>query len=275
MQRIIVVIPTFYTDTNDVRYHLALETCRTIATEGLEGIVVDASPSPQIRQALEDAGTIGSKKHVRVVEQISAGRKGTALREGILLADKSLNDDQEEDDQYVVSAFLAFQEPEKVDMVRHWKHLVSVMEEQQADICVPARTDASFRSTYPIEQYHSEQFANLYLNTLAIKTSSKFPDIDWTMGPIILRASMARHWSAYHGDLWDMQLIPMIRAQRWHGAKVLSEPVEYLHPASMKEEEEGVPLWSEKRLMQLNFLFEHVGKALQESAADYHSATEK
>jgi len=39
--------------------------------------------------------------------------------------------------------------------------------------------------------------------------------------------------------------------------------VEYTHPVSMKEEEEGGAKWSEKRLEQLSFLFEHVGGALK------------
>ena len=39
----------------------------------------------------------------------------------------------------------------------------------------------------------------------------------------------------------------------------------YEHPPLMKEEEEGVPKWSEKRLEQLNFLFRYVGDALRET----------
>ena len=34
----------------------------------------------------------------------------------------------------------------------------------------------------------------------------------------------------------------------------------------MKKEEEGVALWSEKRLMQLNFLWKHVAVALKEDS---------
>ena len=40
----------------------------------------------------------------------------------------------------------------------------------------------------------------------------------------------------------------------------------YSHPSLMKREEEGLPSWSEKRLLQLNFLFKHVGAALKEDA---------
>ena len=41
--------------------------------------------------------------------------------------------------------------------------------------------------------------------------------------------------------------------------------VNYSHPAAMKREEENVPGWSEKRLLQLNFLFKHVAAALKEA----------
>ena len=41
----------------------------------------------------------------------------------------------------------------------------------------------------------------------------------------------------------------------------------YSHPAAMKKEEEAVPLWSEKRLMQCNFLWKHVAGALKEERA--------
>ena len=50
-------------------------------------------------------------------------------------------------------------------------------------------------------------------------------------------------------------------------ARVEALEVAYAHPPKMKAEEEGVPLWSEKRLLQLNFLFKHVGGALKEEQA--------
>ena len=39
--------------------------------------------------------------------------------------------------------------------------------------------------------------------------------------------------------------------------------VGYAHPPLMRREEEGRPAWSEKRLLQLNFLFDKVGGALK------------
>jgi hypothetical protein len=41
----------------------------------------------------------------------------------------------------------------------------------------------------------------------------------------------------------------------------------YRHPESMKEQEEGNPIFNEKRLHQLNFLSDTVGKRMRDVAA--------
>lgn len=148
-------------------------------------------------------------------------------------------------------------------MIAHWQAIADRLTTQGADICVPRRSAASFPATYPVEQYHAERFANLHLDALA--QAVDFPSVDWTMGPLAFQASFAKHWAAYEGDLWDMQLVPMVRAQRWHGAAVISYEFDYQHPVRMKDQEAGDPTWSEKRLFQLQFLFAHVGKALKET----------
>jgi hypothetical protein len=104
-------------------------------------------------------------------------------------------------------------------------------------------------------------------------------------------------------QLWDAQIVPFVRAARWHGATVTTLELDYSHPTTMKTEEEGVSQWGEKRLLQvchapppratatrparsfvaplgvprdhvlilpvcwqLNFLFKHVAGALREPA---------
>lgn len=251
--RIVVVIPTFYANTHDLRYRLALETCAEIAQHGLMAIVVDASPTDHIKEEMKMKGTLAGREHVRVLAQSYKGRKGAALREGIAHAVQDLGEE---------GGIIAFQEPEKVNMIKHWESIVRLLD--TADICVPKRSDSSFRATYPIEQFHSETFANLYLDSLGQQVG--FPSIDWTMGPIAFKSSLAQHWAAYEGDLWDMQLVPMVRAQRWYGATVVVHEFDFQHPPSMKDDESGDAKWSEKRLYQLNFLFEHVGNALKETS---------
>ena len=65
---------------------------------------------------------------------------------------------------------------------------------------MPRRADAAFHKSYPIEQYHQENFANLYLNTLGV--AAGLPDhIDWTFGPVGFRASAATHWLQFEGEV--------------------------------------------------------------------------
>lgn len=251
--RIILVIPTFYSDKDDIRYGLALESCEEIARNGLEAIMVDASPDESVRDAIVQHGTDShGQPCVTVVPQTFKGKKGAALREGISLAVDRMQKDV---------GMIAFQEPEKVDMIAHWREVATILIEG-ADVCVAKRSETSFQTSYPIEQYHSETFANMYLDSLARKVN--FPSVDWTMGPIAFKSSAAQPWLDYEGYLWDMQLVPLVMAQRLHGAKVASYEFDYQHPRSMKEEESGDPKWSEKRLFQLNFLFDKVGKVLTE-----------
>ena len=70
----------------------------------------------------------------------------------------------------------------------------------------------------------------------------------------------------FEGELWDAQIVPMVRAARWHGAVVASREVAFSGAAAMRAEEEGVPKWGDKRLDQTNFLFEAIGAALKEPA---------
>lgn len=251
-----VVAPTFYPNMEDPRYSIALDLCKEAARLELSLLLVDASPDENIRQSLAQAG----QPFVQVVQQQSPGKKGVALREGIVKAVHTLKESHQNDD---VATFIAFQEPEKVDMLRHWKAVVDHMVATNSDVCVPARSEHSFQSSYPLEQYHSESFANAHLNALARRV--QFPAIDWTAGPMALHTRVAHHWISYTTgpQIWDAQIVPLVRSQRWHAARVTSLEVDFFLPAVMKEMEEGSPEWNEKRLLQLNLLFELVGGALK------------
>ena len=261
----IVVAPTFYTDRSDDRFTIALDLCRQAAKLQIRLILVDDSPDhDQVRTDLERAGRDATEKaFVQVQKQRQTGKKGVALREGIAAALDELSSAGNVERQGVI----CFQEPEKIDMLRHWESIISHMHSTNSDICVPRRSHASFQSSYPIEQYHSESFANLHLDSLARQVG--FPSIDWTAGPIALSTTKAPHWLEYNGEIWDAQIVPMVVAQRWHGCSVSSLEVDFILPAAMKQQEEGSPKWGEKRLLQLNLLFEIVGKALKETEKPY------
>ncbi|MGK3743510.1 MAG: hypothetical protein ACI90V_010368 [Bacillariaceae sp.] len=220
LPRLIVVAPTYYNDTNDIRYRLGLESCQQAAEHKIELVLVDASPSQTIRDGLEEAGC----GFVRVIPQTSKGKKGAALREGIakaLLLLKRNNDDNDDDDDCKngITAVIGFQELEKVDMIRHWKSIARNLLIKSSDIVVTRRDNEIFRKSYPIEQYHSEQFANMFLDSLASKIG--LPSIDWTAGPVAFKASIAHQWLSYKGEVWDAQLVPIIEAFL-EGAKISS-----------------------------------------------------
>jgi hypothetical protein len=246
---LIVVAPTFYARHDEIRYLVAIEACRNAAKHQIQMILVDASSNSEIREGLEQAGG----GYVQVVRQTALGRKGAALREAIQLAYKQANE----------QSVIAFQELEKSDMFRHWLPLVQHMNKTGADVTIPRRADNSFRSDYPIEQYHCESFANSLLNSMGADIG--LAAIDWTIGPAAFRYNQAHHWINFDGELWDAQLIPLVNAHL-AGAMVTSLEIDYRHPKIMKEEEEGVAKWNEKRLMQLNFLKDTVGKLMVDTA---------
>ena len=260
MARCIVVAPTFYSDPTDRRHALALETCRKASEQGIRLILVDDSPDWMIRHELEVAGN----GYVTVVRQKSYGKKGAALREGIQMASQHLKQ-QTNNYNCHLRTIIAFQEPEKVDMMLHWRSILRHMVENHSDVCAIRRNDQEFRATYPIEQYYSEQFANMMLNTLG--QAICLPSLDWTSGPVALDASMAHHWLACNGELWDAQLLPVIKCHVGK-ANVTSFTVPYKHPIQMKQEEQSNPIFHEKRLYQIKFLAETVGKKLKTVAND-------
>lgn len=247
-----VVVPTFYSDRKDPRYVLALETCQQAFVKEIRMIVVDASPSQMIRDGLEQAG----RGWVTVVQQTSQGKKGAALREGIRMAATLLQQETKDDRPCII----AFQEPEKFEMMYHWADSIRHMVETQSDVCCIRRNDHEFQRTYPIEQYHSEQFANLFLDSLG--QTIGMPSLDWTSGPVAFGVSMANQWLECDGEIWDAQLLPIIDCFL-QAAKVTSFEVPYEHPRQMKEQEESNPVFMEKRLHQLNFLNETVGQKLR------------
>ena len=189
--------------------------------------------------------------------------KGGALRQAIDHATKWFIENKADLKQCAI----CFTEPEKLNILHHMDDIVKPLLSGEADVVVPFRNKESFQRTYPIEQYHSESFANLHFDSLAKRHDGfKNVRIDWLFGPFAFNASLALYWMQYTGKSWDAQMIPYVRGIRDHGWKVQSVNVDFLHPSEMKEQEEGDPVWTTKRLHQLNLLFDLLGKV--ELAAD-------
>lgn len=166
---------------------------------------------------------------------------------------------------------IVFTEPEKINVIEHVHTIVLPLLVGTADVIVPARNDDLFRETYPIEQYHSESYGNLYFNLLAKRCTGfqKTADeeegetttnLDWLFGPFAFKASLANSWLKYDGTSWDAQMIPYVRGVRECGWKIKGVTINYIHSREMKLQEEGDPIWVAKRLYQLNLLFDLLGK---------------
>lgn len=261
--RVVLVTVTYYPNTSDIRFPLALELCQLAATNAIQTVIVDDSPDHSaVRDALEEAG----RGHVKVYQQDKASYegKGGALRQAIYYARELLKESNNNSD--IDNTAICFAEPEKVDIANHINLIVQPILDGSTDIVVPTRSEELFRTTYPIEQYHSENFANLHFNSLARQykgfQTKESTQIDWLFGPFALQASLADTWLNYKGTSWDAQMIPYVRAVRNDNRRIASVTIDFRHPKEMKEQEEGDPKWTNKRLQQLNILFDLLGKEL-------------
>ena len=241
---LVVFTCSFYGSVDDVRFKCCLDMLHVAKHNGVRVVVVDASPLEAVRKRMREAGAF------RVEKQAAAGKKGAALREALALAAAVAGDDD--------ACLLCWTEPEKADMGRHW---AAVARDATLDVVVPARRDETFRRTYPVEQYHSESFANAYLNAAA-KAAGFATALDWHFGPFCLRKAHAQLWLDGDGELWDAQLLPLVAAIGT-GLKVGAVEVDFEAPWVMKAAEEGDLGFCEKRLMQINYLDPKVLEALK------------
>jgi len=179
--------------------------------------------------------------------QTAVGKKGAALREAATIARRL--------PPVSARTWLCWQEPEKVDMARHW--VSTLRDAHSADVLVPAREPTNFAATYPIEQFHSETYGNLYLDACAkaaqAGTTSKIPPLDWHFGPFAFRAEHLELWAKYNGVMYEAQVVPIVHAMR-KGLSVASVSIGFDAPSEMKDQEEGNVEFIEKRLQQLQSL---------------------
>ena len=130
---LMVVSPTFYPNLQDTRLAVGLEACRKAKSKGISLLLVDASPL-EVKCALREAGAT-------VHPQTFQGRKGAALRECIDIASSQLDP----------TGVIAFQELEKVNMVELQLQVFDYMRRHRdCDVCLPSRSDATFKRSYPM-----------------------------------------------------------------------------------------------------------------------------
>lgn len=229
MPDIVVVTATFYGEKTDldVRLPLAVATIRAAAVQRLPIVVVDGSPDPEVRLALDRAGAV-------VILQKELGF-GPAVRQAIAAGR----------DMVQADGFVCWQEPEKMNYVRLLHRLAAAGQRRDAAVVVPERTETSWK-TYPVEQWHQERFTNLYLKII----SGGRLAFDFTHGPKLFRAYAVNLVLEYDGKAWDAHMVPVVRAVK-RGLRVISVPVGYQYPRVQRRAEEGSPFWCKKRLTQL------------------------
>ena len=269
--QVCVVTVTYYPDTTDIRYHLALQLCQLASQTLTPLVIVDGSPDhSQIKDELTAAG--GGYVHVFEQDTNTHPGKGGALRQAILQARKALSELNKVNFLKLDDCAICFMEPEKVDLMNHVQDICRPIFDSLTEVVVPLREKELFQQTYPIEQYHSESFANLHFNSLANQIPGfqtrqngkaiRRSNIDWHFGPVAWRADLSYRWLEYHGKSWDAQMVPYVRGVRHDGWRIMSVVVKFRHPKEMKDQEEGRPDWTKKRLYQLNVLFDLLGKEL-------------
>lgn len=260
-RRTFVFTTTHYPDISDIRFHLALELCRLAQLYKIHLIIVDDSPEHEtVRDQFQQAGEY---VHAFQQDKTNYSGKGGAIRQAIHHAASLIQEINLERGNGLNDAVICFTEPEKVDLMNHMTLLAKPILDGATDVVIPTRNDEFFRQTYPMEQYHSESFGNLHFDLLA-KHFEGFQQegakkLDWLFGPFAFKATLARSWLDYDGTSWDAQLIPYVRGVREHGWRIMAVTVNFRHPKEMKEQEEGFPEWTKKRLKQLTLLFDLLG----------------
>ena len=237
MRDFYLILPTKYNSIEDSRFKLLKKTIRNASNHSYitKVIVVDSSHD-KVYNYLKELDS----KIILLDQKDKTMLKGGSIREGI---------------KYVVDNFtkdsvICFQEPEKENMIYHYRNILEKYNIIKSFICVTQRTRSSF-DTYPIEQVYSENFMNKYISKLANKT------LDWSAGPVLFTSDKADYWLNFNGKLWDAQIIPLVEAIK-SDEVILKSVVCFQYPPEQKKKEEGNLFFIEKRRYQLNYMVDSV-----------------
>jgi hypothetical protein len=244
-----LILPTKYGSANELRFKLFLKTIKTALNHNeIKRIIVVDSSSDKVFEQLK---IILNNERIDLLDQKDKRElKGGSIREGIEHILK-IDDNR---------SIIAFQEPEKDNMIFHYASILEMNKELNSYICIPRRTRSSFDS-YPKEQYFSETFMNMYLTKLTNL------DIDWSFGPVVFTSDMGKYWMGQDGKLWDGQIIPIYRAML-EGNKISEYRAPFWYPSEQKEMEEDNLEFIEKRRYQLNYMVEKMMKERNQKKGD-------
>jgi hypothetical protein len=226
-----VLTMTYFSNTDELRFRLARQTIGDAACAGYHVVVLDGSPDKAIAEDFQALGAV-------VVKQTVSGM-GAARRELFACALS-----------HCLPIFM-WTEPEKVDIVRLIPRIIAPLENEDAEIAIPCRTDTSWAS-YPSFQVDSERKAN------AIYTEVAGKNLDPMFGPVAFRAlslpyfakcNPAKSYGAADTYTHHIAVLEAMVA----GHRVASVPVDFYYPLAQRAEEEALgEVMKEKRQRQLD-----------------------
>jgi hypothetical protein len=148
--------------------------------------------------------------------------------------------------------FAAYSEPEKVSYVREIHKTLRPLLAETADLVVPKRTLSGFK-TYPAVQRHTEALSNAFFARLSGQ------EVDAYFGPESLNRDAAAPFLSYEQvnfpgkeDSHDAHIVPIMECII-SKLKVISIPVNYVHPAVQRKLEATV----EASLKRYSRLYAH------------------
>ena len=216
-----VLTTTFYRSPGELRYQMAQRTITKAIAAGHPVIVVDGSPDDGISQSFRKVGAMVFKQQARGM--------GPSRRELFTHAGKPEIYDAGLPDVFV------WLEPEREDLVRWLPMIAKPIQDGEADIVIPERTETSWAS-YPAFQIESEQTVN---QVYAAVTGRRD---DMTFGPLAFPFALSSLFGdcnpeRYGGyDTYIQQIAAMEAMAR--GCRVWSVPVDFIYPPEQKQEEE-------------------------------------
>lgn len=239
-----LVLPTKYNTMSELRFELFLNTLRAALNHVfIKKIVVVDSSNKKILNFMRKH--IKDDKIIFLEQEDQSQKKGGSIREGIRYVI----------DNYGENVIIAFQEPEKDNMLYHYWDLIKNNEVRDRWICNPRRLTTTWNS-YPKEQYHSENFMNMYLSKLTGL------DIDWSFGPVVFTGNVCEYFLKDNGKLWDAQIKPIYEAYK-DDIEISEFKVAFMYPEAQKKQEEDNMDFIRKRKYQLEFMIEEMEKIVK------------
>lgn len=258
-KQVVLATTTFYpswtTDNNSVntssdqiRGDLAIQMVSKASELGYRVIIVDGGSNQEFTQKVISLGG-------EVFDQDKTGM-GNSRRQSLSIAAEQEH-----------CKIICWVEPEKVSLIKDIHNLIVPIEDGEADIVIPTRTQKSFL-TYPDYQARHEQRGNKLWNSILKSRGiidENQEDFDVWFGPRIFKNDKGlldifqRNYAFkpmktlddINSDDWANSIfLPIIEALR-QGYKVKGVLTDYEHPAEQTQYENESSFFKRKRLHQL------------------------